>query len=122
LKPEQTAGKKHPSMFSQCQAIHARSILPCQDTPAIKFTYNATLHHPAELKSLMSAIRVSENNGLTIFQQAVPIPSYLLAIAVGDLASKSVGPRSLVWAEHSVVDEAAEEFSDTETFIQTAEA
>lgn len=121
LNKEQTSGKNHPFMFSQCQAIHARSIVPCQDSPAIKFTYNAVLHHPSELTALMSAIRISGGNGITTYKQEVPIPSYLLAIAVGDLVGKAVGPRSLVWAERNVVDEAAEEFSDTETFIQTAE-
>ncbi len=122
LTAEQTMGKKHPYLFSQCQAIHARSILPCQDTPAVKFTYNAVLKHPEELTGLMSAIRLSSSGGITKFEQTVPIPSYLLAIAVGALVSRDVGPRSKVWAEAEQIEEAAEEFSGTDQFLKTAES
>ncbi|XP_052893833.1 leukotriene A-4 hydrolase isoform X1 [Anopheles moucheti] len=121
LTPEQTFGKKHPYLFSQCQAIHARSILPCQDTPAVKFTYNATLHHPEEVTGLMSAIKVDSEPGLSKFQQKTPIPSYLLAIVVGALVSKPIGPISSVWAEQEQIDEAAEEFSQTADFLAKAE-
>ncbi|XP_053661958.1 leukotriene A-4 hydrolase [Anopheles marshallii] len=121
LTPEQTFGKKHPYLFSQCQAIHARSILPCQDTPAVKFTYNATLHHPTEVTGLMSAIKVDFEPGKSKFQQKTPIPSYLLAIVVGALVSKPIGPISSVWAEQEQIDEAAEEFSQTADFIAKAE-
>lgn len=102
LSPEQTLGKNHPYLYSQCQAIHARSILPCQDTPAVKFTYNAKIRHPSDLTALMSAITVSSDNGISRFEQSVPIPSYLLAIAVGKLVSRRLGPISEVWAEVSL--------------------
>lgn len=93
LTPAQTLGKKHPYLFSQCQAIAARSLVPCQDTPAIKFTYRAVVKHPVELTALLSAIRVSSDNGTTEYEQTVPIPSYLLAIAVGAIESRTVGPQ-----------------------------
>lgn len=112
LPPAQTAGKVHPYVFSQCQAIHARALLPCADAPAAKFTYDATLIVPSWAVGLMSAVRAGSSaapGGRTAyaFQQAVPIPSYLLALAVGQLESREIGPRSAVWAEPSVVEAAA---------------
>ncbi|XP_037041873.1 leukotriene A-4 hydrolase isoform X2 [Bradysia coprophila] len=120
LTPEQTLGKTQPYMYSQCQAIAARSLLPCQDTPAVKFTYTATVTHPKELTALLSAIRVNSTAGRTIYEQKIPVQSYLLAIAVGAIVSRQIGPSSKVWAEEAIVDEAAEEFSKTSSMLQTA--
>ncbi|XP_050318864.1 leukotriene A-4 hydrolase isoform X1 [Bactrocera neohumeralis] len=120
LTPEQTLGKQHPYLFSQCQAIHARSVLPCQDTPAVKFTYEATVEHPKELTALMSALVEKKETGVTKFKQEVPIPAYLLAIAIGDLVSRPLGPQSNVWAEAGIVEAAAEEFSETDKMLKTA--
>ncbi|XP_037828168.1 leukotriene A-4 hydrolase isoform X2 [Lucilia sericata] len=120
LNPEQTLGKQHPYMFSQCQAIHARSIMPCQDTPAVKFTYEATVEHPKELTALMSALVAKKEDGVTTFKQEVPIPAYLLAIAIGRLVSKPLGPNSNVWAEQGIIDACAEEFSQTSEMLKTA--
>ncbi|XP_061384257.1 leukotriene A-4 hydrolase isoform X3 [Danaus plexippus] len=121
LDANQTSGKKHPYLFSQCQPIHARSILPCQDTPAVKFTYEAEVIAPEKFTVLMSAIRLNANANKTSFSQPVPIPSYLLALAIGVLESRKLGPRSHVWSEKEEIDRSAWEFADTEKYLQAAE-
>ena len=116
LAPEQTASKKLPFMFSQSESIHARSWVPLQDSPAIRITYDAHISAPKNVRVVMSAINDAKHplDGDFAFDQPHPIPSYLLAIAAGDIAVKETGPRSAVYAEPGVVDKAAHEFEDTE--------
>lgn len=127
LKPSQTAGKSHPYLFSQCQPIHARSLMPCQDSPSVKATYDAKVTVPRDLVALMSAERCGDEPSKDpelktyLFKQKVPIPSYLLAVVVGKLESRKIGPRTLVWSEAELVDDSAFEFSETEKMIEVAE-
>ncbi|KAL3321046.1 Leukotriene A-4 hydrolase [Cichlidogyrus casuarinus] len=113
-----TKDELQPFMFSQCQAIHARSIFPCQDTPSVKFTYSARVQSPENIVVLMSAVKKDAQ----LFEQKIPIPSYLFSIAAGALASKSIGPRSCVWAEPSLVEESVNEFSQCEEMLKAAES
>ncbi|SPQ94386.1 unnamed protein product (mitochondrion) [Plasmodiophora brassicae] len=122
-----TTSSGYPFCFTQCQAIHARSMLPCQDTPMNKSTYDAEVTVDPPLVALMSALSkkppVKSSQGVTYyFDQQVPMPSYLIALAVGNLQSKEIGPRSSVWAEPDVVAAAASDFSETESFLKAAES
>lgn len=123
LSPAQTAGKQRPYVYTQSESIHARSWVPCQDTPAVRFTYSAHLHVPIGLLALMSASnpRAKSANGEYSFEMTQPIPSYLLALAVGDIDYRAISERSGVYAEPGVVDKAAWEFADLEKMIQAAE-
>ena len=126
LEPPQTAGGKQPYLFSQCQAIHARSIVPVQDSPRHRITFKARLTVPKALRGLMAAAfdgrSEREDVAVESWHMPQPIPPYLLAFAVGDLASRELGPRSRVWAEPSVVDQAAWEFADVDQMITAGEA
>lgn len=125
LDPEQTEGKTHPYLFSQCQAIHARTVVPCQDTARFRVTYHAEVAVPAPLSAVMSAgpSGVIEGKGTRtfLFDMPQPIPTYLLALAVGELESRDLSPRARVWAEPATVEKAAWEFAGVEEMIVKAE-
>ncbi|SMO82323.1 M1 family metallopeptidase [Solitalea koreensis] len=123
LNPQQTADKKYPFLFTQSEAILARSWVPCQDSPGIRFTYDAKVSVPKELMAVMSASNVTQKNtsGTYQFNQKNAIPSYLMALAVGDLEFRSLGRNTGVYAEPSVIKKAAWEFEGLQKMMDSAE-
>ncbi|CAF1785425.1 hypothetical protein HID58_089201 [Brassica napus] len=146
LSPLQTFSKTHPYVYTQCQAIHARSIFPCQDTPAARIRYDVVMNIPSPLSAVMSACHVrrrlpvleeakhldalssvvwcAEDRVVEEFAMEQPIPPYLFAFAVGELGFREVGPRTRVYAESAageVLDAAALEFAGTEEMIKQGE-
>lgn len=130
LAPELTAGKRKPYLFSQGQPINNRSWIPTQDSPGIRQTWSATLTVPAGLVAVMSGDRLDGEKGQAApdgrrrfrFRMDKPVPPYLVAMAVGDLAFKATGKRSGVWTEPSMLDAAAHEVGDVEKMIDAAQA
>lgn len=123
LSPAQTSGKKQPFLFTQSQAILARSWVPIQDSPGIRFTYNAKVKVPKGLLALMSAENPTEKNeeGLYTFKQSKPIPAYLFALAIGDIEFKQIGAKTGVYAEPSMLEKSVYELAEMQKMLEAAE-
>jgi leukotriene-A4 hydrolase len=116
LEAEQTAGKRQPFLYTQSQAIHARSWIPLQDSPGVRITFEGRVHAPEGLVAVMAAERAGSH-----FRMTRPVPPYLIALAAGELEFRPLGGRSGVFAEPETVDAAAREFADTEAMMRAVE-
>ncbi|MHA6316534.1 M1 family metallopeptidase [Altererythrobacter sp. CAU 1778] len=127
LAPEQTAGGKHPYLFSQGQATLNRTWIPTQDSPGIRQTWSARITAPQELTVVMSGLKQGETEQLDdgrrafTYEMDKPVAPYLIALAAGDIVFRELGPRSGVWTEPAMIDAAAAELEDTEAMIDAAE-
>lgn len=123
VSPVQTSGGKHPFLYTQSQPIFARTWIPLQDSPGVRITYDAKIKVPPELMAVMSAENPMKKNAEGVYNFIMPqaIPSYLLALAVGNLEFRATGPRTGVYAEPELVEAAAYEFGETEAMIISAE-
>jgi len=123
LEPGQTAGKNQPFLYTQAQPTYARTFVPTQDSPAVRVTYDAVIRTPKTMRAVMSAENDpnAEWDGEFHFKMPQAIPSYLIALGVGDLKFKSMGEDTGVYAEASILEAAAKEFEDTQAMLDKVE-
>jgi len=119
----QTASGKLPFLFTQSQSIYARSWFPCPDGPGIRFTYRARIQVPPEMMAVMSASnpRQRTSDGIYHFEMELPVPAYLVALAVGDLTFRDIGKRTGVYAPPQWIDASHWEFDDLEKMLEASE-
>lgn len=123
LTPQQTLGKKHPFLYTQSESIYARSWIPCADGPGIRYTYDARVTVPKGLMALMSATNPQQlsDSGIYHFKMEIPVPAYLMALAVGDVSFKAIDERTGVYAEPNMLEKVHNEFAETGKMVHAAE-
>ena len=118
-----TSSKTKPFLYTQGQAILTRTWIPIQDSPSNRITYSAKVSVPDDLIAVMSAKneREKSSDGNYFFEMKKPIPSYLIALAVGDLSYQSLGPNTGFYCEPELAKACLYEFQDLPKMMQAAE-
>lgn len=118
------AGQATPYLYSQNEPIDARSWIPIHDSPQLRMTWSATVRVPPQFMAVMSAAgneRERRPDGVYHFDMRLPVPAYLIGLAVADLEFREIDARSGVYAAPALVDDAARELAVVPAMMTAAE-
>jgi aminopeptidase N len=118
------AGQATPYLYSQNEPIDARSWIPVPDSPQLRMTWSATIRVPPQFMAVMSAAgnpREKRSDGVYSFDMPLPVPAYLIGLAVADLEFRAIDARSGVYAAPAVIDAAARELAVVPAMMTAAE-
>ena len=123
LDPKLTSSKLHPFLYTQGQAILTRTWIPIQDSPSNRLTYSAEVKVPKHLRAVMSAKNSREKSETGIYNFSMPnsIPSYLIALAVGDLSYTPLSSNTGFYCEPQLTKKCKNEFVDLPKMLAAAE-
>lgn len=123
LEPLQTRGKIHPILYTLGSPTSTRTWIPLQDSPTNRFTYSATVKVPKELMAVMSAENQVKRNseGIYKFSMKKPIPSYLVALSVGNYSYKRISDKCGIYSESEFLSQASDELEDLPKMMQITE-
>ena len=126
LNGNQTSGGVLPYAYSQCEDVNCRTIVPVQDTPSNKVTYSARVQADKNLTVKMSANEtlvqpLDPDTNEAFFWCEIPIPNYLMAIAVGHLEYRSLGRNVGIITEPEQMDKCFNELTDMQIWLDTIE-
>ena len=88
-----------PYLFTQFEAIDARRAFPCWDEPGVKIPYQITLTIPEEFDAVdntpVDSETKSDGQKTIRFAKTKPLPSYLVAFAIGQFDYTTVEGTSI---------------------------
>ena len=115
-------------VFTQMEAMYARRAFPLFDEPAFKIPYQLTIVAPADLVAVanepVASSSVEDGWKRTIFLATPPLPSYLIAFAVGPLERtpiKGLDVPAFIYTPTGHADEAGFVARETQTIVAALE-